>query len=512
MSFDNFTLWQPRFNDSVSSTRIAFGVPAVALFLVLFTYLRGLYRVYLHPLSDFPGPKEAAKSRNWLYLQTLKPYPEDVYDELHDHYGAKAIRIAPNELHISDPHLYKVIYKQSNPFPKEKAFYAGFNVPPPGLFSATDEAKHRELRRHMNPMFSRSAVLKLEDLVRGRLADLENKIERLCDKQVIDFYGAFRLLTTSIIMEWCLADSGNILEEQPDGFGSQFLTAFSVGAAAAKIFQQYPLLPKISNALPFGLVKIFSPEIGSFAQLADFAKQGVYRWRDSNGSKAAVDHPVIIENMAQLSNDALVGLVLEILVAGSDTSASSMTVALFEILRNPSIEKRLVQELDAAIPDKNDLPPVQTLEKIDYLTACVKEGLRVASAVPSRLPRVVPHDSSEPFIVDEKIVPPGTIVSMSAHTIHSSVDIWGPDARLFNPDRWLVPEAKGLDQYQVHFSKGARMCIGQNLVPIEMLVALASILRRYKITFPSGFLPPRRVDNFTIELERGLPLKVSPRA
>ena len=39
--------------------------------------------------------------------------------------------------------------------------------------------------------------------------------------------------------------------------------------------------------------------------------------------------------------------------------------------------------------------------------ACVKESLRVGMAVPGRLPRVVPHDLSQPFVVDGQIVPPG---------------------------------------------------------------------------------------------------------
>ena len=50
---------------------------------------------------------------------------------------------------------------------------------------------------------------------------------------------------------------------------------------------------------------------------------------------------------------------------------------------------------------------------------------------------------------------------MSTYTMHTSEEIWGSDARSFNPDRWLSPEAKSLDQYLCTFSKGARMYIGQ---------------------------------------------------
>lgn len=82
-------------------------------------------------------------------------------------------------------------------------------------------------------------------------------------------------------------------------------------------------------------------------------------------------------------------------------------------------------------------------------------------AVPGRLPRVVSDSLTEPFIVDGKVVPPGTTVSISTYTMHTDTSIWGPDARKFRPDRWIGPQSKGLEQYLCIFPKGARMCIGQ---------------------------------------------------
>lgn len=53
---------------------------------------------------------------------------------------------------------------------------------------------------------------------------------------------------------------------------------------------------------------------------------------------------------------------------------------------------------------------------------------------------------------------------MSAYTMHNDREIWGPDAKSFNPDRWLGPDAKQLETHICTFSKGARQCIGMKYV------------------------------------------------
>ncbi|KAG6362593.1 hypothetical protein INS49_007685 [Diaporthe citri] len=97
----------------------------------------------------------------------MKGFPEETFEILHKVYGCldllivddllwhildtKLLRVGPNELHISDPEVYKDIYKQVDPFPKYEPFYLSFNAPYT-LFSETDAAKHKEHRRLLNPM------------------------------------------------------------------------------------------------------------------------------------------------------------------------------------------------------------------------------------------------------------------------------------------------------------------------------------------------------------------------
>lgn len=79
-----------------------------------------------------------------------------------------------------------------SPFQKTEPFYLGFNAQSPTLFTEVDQDKHKERRRLLNPMFSRTGVLKLDPLIREKLGQLERKIDRLCQKHEIDLYRAFR--------------------------------------------------------------------------------------------------------------------------------------------------------------------------------------------------------------------------------------------------------------------------------------------------------------------------------
>lgn len=190
-----------------------------------FIFVRGLYRRYLHPLRKFPGHPEACVSTAWAFNEAMKGFPEQTFEILHKVYSkctrlhsplliisslipqgclgltmahnlwltldTKLLRVGPNELHISDPEVYKDIYKQVDPFPKYEPFYLSFNAPHT-VFSEVDVAKHKERRRLLNPLFSRAGILKLEPLIREKLSMLDNKVNRLSHQQQINVYDAFR--------------------------------------------------------------------------------------------------------------------------------------------------------------------------------------------------------------------------------------------------------------------------------------------------------------------------------
>ncbi|KAL3480492.1 cytochrome P450 [Aspergillus californicus] len=482
-----------------------FTVAIGLLALVVYYVLSKLYYSHIHPLSSFPGPPKAASSRKWIYRVTDTGFPEEELERLHKQYETNALRIGPNELHITDVSKYKIIYSQANPFPKWGEFYEAFNSPHT-VFTEIDAKMHKDRRRLLNPVFSRAGVFKLEPMLHEKAQIMMKKIDRLQDSTDINVYDAFRCLTTEVIMEFAFAKSANMLEEHDTDFQSWFLTAFDAVAGSFWKMQEFPLLRKIAGRLPDTLVGMIDPQVVNVFRMLKYAESCLQHF-EIHGNTTS--HPVVFDNLSSVPYEHKATEALDILIAGADTTASTLTAGMIHILSNPGIHAKLLDALGGAGAGRDPQAfQLLELEKIDYLTACVKESLRIGMAVPGRLPRVVPHNLAQPFIVDDKVIPPGSVVSISAYTMHTSEEIWGPDARSFNPERWLRPESKALDQYLCTFSKGARMCIGQNVAFAEITIVLAYLFRTFNIALPPDFQAPQRRDLFTMEYsEPGLLLR-----
>ncbi|GKZ35743.1 hypothetical protein AbraIFM66950_006496 [Aspergillus brasiliensis] len=481
---------------------------AVVATLVIVTVLKPFYYRNWHPLSRFRGPAAAASSRHWIYRVTDRGFPEEELEKLHKEYQTQALRIGPNEIHITDVSKYKVIYSQSKPFPKHGEFYEAFNTPHT-VFTEIDAGMHKERRRLLNPFFSRAGVFKLEPIIHEKAEILMKKIRRLENAHNVNVYDAFRCLTTEVIMEFAFAKSANMLEENETNFESWFLTAFDAVAGSIWKMQEWPMARKALGFVPMNVIGLVDSQIVNVIKMLKFAESCLKHY-EMHGNTTS--HPVVFENLSSLPHDLKVTEAVDILIAGADTTASTLTAGFMHILSNPAIHAKLVDALRGTDTSLNDpsAAQLQELEKIPYLSACVKESLRIAMPVPGRLPRVVPQDLAEPFMVDGQVIPPGTIVSMSTYTMHTNEEVWGPDARIFNPDRWLQPEAKSLEQYLCTFSKGARMCIGQNVAYAEVTIVMAYLFRNFDIWLPSGFREPEKKDLFTMEYSKpGLPLKFS---
>lgn len=167
-----------------------------------------------------------------------------------------------------------------------------------------------------------------------------------------------------------------------------------------------------------------------------------------------------------------------LLIAASETPAKVLSLILFHLMSNPQTTQKLRAELDEATTHSAHPLGLPQLEQLRYMTAVIKEGLRLHSGISARSQRVAP---TETLHYNDWTIPAGTPVSSISYFIHNNRDIF-PEPRMFKPERWLVAaETERLDRYLVAFGRGTRNCVGTNLGMAELYLVLAAVVGRFEM-------------------------------
>ncbi|KAE8370766.1 cytochrome P450 [Aspergillus caelatus] len=455
---------------------------------VLYVLVLGVYRITLHPLAKFPGPKLAAFTQ-WYetYYEFFKsPGGQYLfhYRKLHEKYGP-IIRLSPFEIHIQDSSFFEEMYSQSLPWDKPKELEHRFNNAN-GLFPTHNHEVHRHRRAALNPYFSKRAI-------NNAVPMMQEQITKLCDRLRREYQGTgkiFRLdwmmgcIASDIIVRYCLNRGYNFFEA-PD-FKSPFIQALFDLLDGVHMITQFPWIATIFNSLPQGLVETLQPGLKSVnnynQEMADQVADILSKKEKRNGSEQMNVFNALLDSdlpPEELTLTRLQQEAITVIGAGFDTTRYALSVAGFHIINTPSIYQRLREELKSAIPDPNNMPSLTDLEQLPYLTACIQECVRMSYGVSQRAFRISDHIT---LTYKNYVIPPGTVVSMDNYSVAHDEEIF-PESFTFRPERWLgdpvAPDGKKLTRYLVSFGKGTRSCLGINLAYAEMYLTLANVFRNF---------------------------------
>lgn len=193
--------------------------------------------------------------------------------------------------------------------------------------------------------------------------------------------------------------------------------------------------------------------------------------------------------------------ILTLAVAGTETTASVLSWALYELARNPDIEARVMAELDEVLGER----PVafDDVTRLPYLDRVITETLRLHH--PGWL---VTRRTTEETRLGEWTLPAGTELAYCQHALHRDPERF-PDPQTFDPDRWTDPAQEPPPGAFLPFGDGKHKCMGDRLALTEMVTALATMLRSVRLELSEGQVI-RQVARLTVR-PRTLRMTVRPR-
>ncbi|CAH2047965.1 unnamed protein product [Thlaspi arvense] len=198
----------------------------------------------------------------------------------------------------------------------------------------------------------------------------------------------------------------------------------------------------------------------------------------------------------ELTREHTKGILMNILTAGIDTSAQTMTWAMTHLLANPRVMKKLQAEIREKIKNIDEITD-DDVEQLDYFKLVLKETFRISPIVPVLVPRVAAKDLK----IAGYDVPEKTWIHVNMWAVHMSPSIW-KDPETFNPERFIDNQTdfKGLNFELLPFGSGRRMCPGMGMGLAVVHLTLINLLYRFDWKLPNGM----KAEELSIEENYGL--------
>ncbi|KAK4481805.1 hypothetical protein RD792_012716 [Penstemon davidsonii] len=187
----------------------------------------------------------------------------------------------------------------------------------------------------------------------------------------------------------------------------------------------------------------------------------------------------------ELSERNVIIIVLEMFLAGSETTSSTIQWGMAELLCNPDLLRKLKDEMDQVIGNSRKVEEGD-LNNLPYLQAVVKETMRLHPSLPFLLPRNAMEDTK--FM--GYLIPKNTMVLVNVWAIHRDPDSWD-DPLSFKPERFinLKIDSKGQNFELIPFGSGRRSCIGMFLGDRMVSLSLARLVQNFDWKLPDNVSP-----------------------
>ncbi|MFD8461752.1 cytochrome P450 [Streptomyces antimycoticus] len=183
------------------------------------------------------------------------------------------------------------------------------------------------------------------------------------------------------------------------------------------------------------------------------------------------EHP---ETGEGLDDGEVLDQVVTFLVAGSETTASTLAFVFHLLGAHPEVEKRVHAEIDEVLEGRS--PAFEDLPSLEYTRGVITESLRLYP--PSWMAMRVTAVETD---LGGRAIPAGTMILYSAQALHHNPELF-PEPERFDPERWLPDRAKDVPRGALlPFGAGSHKCIGDVLALTETALIVATIASRWRL-------------------------------
>jgi cytochrome P450 len=359
-----------------------------------------------------------------------------------------------------------------------------------GLLTSEGET-WRHQRRVISPAFRRERIAGFAGVVAEAGASLTQRLEAQ-GGNVVDLAGEMTALTMDVLGRTLLdADLSPL----------QFLGPAFEAAQEQAMFEMVTL-----GSLPLWLPLPRHRRFRAARRQIEGAVRTLVNTREHGAGTDGSDLMSMLLRAAPTERDArwreLCDQIVTMLLAGHETTASTLSWAWYLLSRHPEAAERLRAEAVAVLGDRT--PGYADLASLPYTTMVIRETMRLYPAV-----WALPRRAVAPDEIGGYPIPAGADVMISPYTLHRHRDFWA-EPEQFRPERFAADAPAVAHRYAyVPFGAGSRVCVGSHLGMLEATIIAAMVARRFRFEF-AGPADPVPEAMLSLRVRGGLPVRVGP--